>query len=102
MGRHTFRREDGRWSARLEVWIPEAGQRSRGHPCTRWSDNLVAFMANVLGDGDTRLEHCMQIAAERDAWASLEDHYVRFCHQGEAPELKDETRTIFQRLTGTR
>ena len=101
-GGHTFRREDGRWSTRLAAWTPEGGQRSRGHPCARWSDDIVAFMVHVLDDGDTRLEHCLQIAAERNLWASLEDHYVRFCSQGTTPEIKDGTRTTLRGLRGTR
>jgi len=63
---------------------------------------LAEIAASVLESALIRnVEHCMQIAAERDAWASLKHHYVRFCKQGEAPELKDETRTILRGLRGT-
>ena len=55
-------------------------------------------MVNILDDGDIRLEHCLQLAADRLSWASLEDHYMRFCSQGKPPELKEELRMILQGL----
>ena len=45
---HTLRRQDGRWSLKLLLWIPDHGHRNRGHPITRWSDSIVSFMSDVL------------------------------------------------------
>jgi hypothetical protein len=39
---HTMRRDDGRWSRLLLEWRP-IGNRSVGHPKTRWTDVLEQF-----------------------------------------------------------
>ena len=61
--------DDDRWSKLVLEWKPTLGfGRSRGRPCTRWSDQIESF----VGGG------WQSIAADHSEWESLEDHFVPF------------------------
>ena len=71
---HIARRTDGRWFTKLLSWSP-SGHRSRGHPMTRWRDELVSFTSSVYGRGaDWR-----EIAQDRATWIALEEGFVNKC-----------------------
>ena len=95
---HTLRREDGRWATKLLAWIPDRGQRSRGHPHTRWSDDILAFLQHATEEEDTKVQHCFRIASNRELWASLEEKYLLFCMQDENPRLDQSEKQEIHRL----
>lgn len=43
---HVIRRTDDRWTERLTSWYPREGKRKRGHPLTRWHDEIKKFDKN--------------------------------------------------------
>ena len=67
---HVARRKDGRWTRWMLDWQPLRGIRAPGRPVTRWEDSLVNFMRG-------RGQSWVQLAEDRDAWAALEDEYVK-------------------------
>ena len=61
------RTTDKRWSRLILDWSPYYGMgRSRGHPATRWTDQLEKFAGGEW----------MDIAADEELWASLEQGFV--------------------------
>ena len=42
--------------------------------------------------------HCLNIASEREVWASLEEKYVIFCCRGGLPEIDEITLEELRRL----
>ena len=66
------RQTDSRWSQLVLDWKPHWGQgRSRGHPTTRWSDQIEQFAG-----GDW-----MAIAADPDQWELAESGFVTHDNQ---------------------
>ena len=64
------RTRDERWSQQILDWRPNDGiGRSRGHPSTRWTDQLESFAG-----GDWQNE-----AADEEHWKFLEDGFVEHC-----------------------
>ena len=67
----TARRTDNRWSKKMLGWVPNYGHgRSRGHPFTRWSADLIAFA------GGNWIEH----AKNEKLWTSLVDGFMKKLH----------------------
>ena len=94
---HTMRRQDGRWSLKLLLWMPENGYRNRGHPSTRWSDSIVAFMADALQE-EVDINDFIQIARCRELWAKLEELYKDFCQDGVYTEIDPRMRNELHEL----
>ena len=80
---HIGRRTDDRWSTTVLDWEP-ASKRSRGHPRTRWSDDIVAFCSDHFDletAGDWRL-----LVGDRLSWNSAGDYFTN--HAAQNPELE--------------
>ena len=97
---HTLRRQDGRWSLKLLLWIPDHGHRNRGHPMTRWSDSIVSFMSDVLQEEEVDISDCLQIASCREVWANLETFYKDFCRDGAYTKMDPEMIRNIHELRG--
>ena len=92
-----MRRQDGRWSLKLLLWMPENGYRNREHPNTRWSDSIVAFMADALQE-EVDMNDLIQIASCRELQAKLEELYKDFCRDGVYTEIDQRIRREIQEL----
>ena len=77
---HTCRRLDSRWSTALLKHMPIRGHRCRGHPFSRWSDDLEFFLTGALHLQE-RADYgtVRQMAESRDGWANLEGDFVAYC-----------------------
>lgn len=64
---HVARYTDQRWTAKVTYWSGPTGKRSRGRPLTRWEDDLRR----------TAGANWIDVAQDRDAWASLEEAFTR-------------------------
>ena len=63
------RQTDSRWSALVLNWRPNHGfGRSRGRPCTRWSDPIESFAG-----GDWQ-----KVAIDPEQWEAFGGEFVRF------------------------
>ena len=92
-----MRRQDGRWSLKLLLWMPDNGYRNRGHPSTRWSDSIASFMSDALQE-EVDINDCIQIASCRELWAKLEELYKDFCQDGVYTEIDQRMRSEIQDL----
>ena len=72
---HTAKREDGRWTRAVLVWLPN-GIRKRGHPKRRWEDALLEFWIAEYGCTKWRAA-----AQDRDQWKAMERHFAEY-HRG--------------------
>ena len=84
------RQIDSRWSKCLSDWKPNLGHgRSQGHPSTRWTDSIEAFIGGDWVD----------IAADTSHWQFLEEDYVtfdgQFCGTEVAPEADTSVSALF-------
>ena len=70
---HVARREDGRRSTTVLDWTPE-GCRNRGHPTTRWEDELVSFAKCFFDDGSA--VDWRPISEDRTTWKLLEEDFA--------------------------
>ena len=61
------RQPDDRWSKLMVQWTPNGGiGRSRGRPCTRWSDDLEKYAGGAW----------TQSALDESLWASAEHGFT--------------------------
>ena len=82
---HVCRRLDGRWAEKVLRWMPSGGARNRGHPFTRWADDIDDFVAVAVSEqGKGKYEVWSQLAQQRESWKMLEDDYVNFCRERNA------------------
>ena len=70
----TARLNDNRWTREVLVWSA-TGNRKRGRPKARWTDQLNKFFRREL---QATNQFWMEIASEEASWASLENDYVNF------------------------
>ena len=70
----TARLNDNRWTREVLVWSA-TGNRKRGRPKARWTDQLNKFFRQEL---QATNQYWMDIASEEASWASLEHNYVNF------------------------
>ncbi|CAH2088608.1 unnamed protein product [Euphydryas editha] len=63
---HIARLTDNRWTTRVTAWKGPSGNRKRGRPTARWSDDIV----------QTAGKRWMETAKDRDAWNSLEEAFT--------------------------
>ena len=67
---------DQRWTRAVLSWSPPT-QRGRGHPATRWSDQLTQFLTVRL-DRKVSDDNWTDCAAQPDEWASMREAFVDF------------------------
>ena len=69
-------RVDNRWSQQVLLWIPSHGRRARGHPKTRWLDDITAyFRVNTAAQTD---DEWYILAQDAQFWQAREQDYVGF------------------------
>ncbi|GBP46289.1 Putative uncharacterized transposon-derived protein F52C9.6 [Eumeta japonica] len=64
---HVARLIDQRWTLKATLWRGPQGRRSRGRPLTRWEDETKRTVG----------PNWIQIAQNRDKWASLEEVFTQ-------------------------
>ena len=79
MGR-TYSQKN-RWAVdrKNHDWLP-IGRRVRGHPKTRWEDEVVAFAAKLM-ESETVRGEWTAIAQDRLTWSILESDFVNYYKQ---------------------
>ena len=82
---HVCRRDDGRWTKQVLEWTPSGGHRCRGHPFSRWSDDIDGFISTLdagsSGEEGVSVEVWSATAQDRAVWAQLEDDSVNHCYE---------------------
>lgn len=63
---HIARLSDDRWTIRVTSWPGPPGQRKRGRPIARWTDDIVQIASTSW----------MRVAKDRDRWSSLEEAFT--------------------------
>ena len=69
------RRTDKRWTREVLEYHPVHGSRARGHPKTRWEDELDKFVWDsfCMPKGSWK-----ELAQDRDFWRNLTTDYINY------------------------
>ncbi|CAH2101778.1 unnamed protein product [Euphydryas editha] len=63
---HVARLNDNRWTKMTTSWLGPSGQRKRGRPNTRWTDDIIKIAGT----------HWMREAEDKEKWLSLEEAFT--------------------------
>lgn len=82
---HTCRRTEGRWSRKILEWTPTQGTRGRGHPKTRWSDDIDQFVSELLSQNRAitvaDFSTWSEMALEQTVWKLLKEDCIKLIHK---------------------